>query len=165
MKKQFTATIYILKDDKVLLIHHRKHQKWLPPGGHLMPNEIPIDGAIREAKEETGLDVMPLRQENVWIEGQENARSIERPYLCLLENIPSTPSEPAHQHIDFIFVGTPIGGIEMENIEEITKMKWFTLEEVENLRIGVDIFPDTVKAIRQIFSESVFLADTLVKEI
>jgi ADP-ribose pyrophosphatase YjhB (NUDIX family) len=53
MKKQYTATVFILQDDKVLLIYHKKLKKWLPPGGHLEEGELPSAGAIREAKEET----------------------------------------------------------------------------------------------------------------
>ena len=58
MKRQFTATVYILEKDKVLLIHHRKLQKWLPPGGHMDPNETPAEAACREAFEETGLKIV-----------------------------------------------------------------------------------------------------------
>ncbi len=39
------------------LIFHRKLKKWLPPGGHIDPNEMPSETAIREAFEETGLEI------------------------------------------------------------------------------------------------------------
>jgi len=37
---------------KLLLTHHKKSNLWLPPGGHVEPNEDPRDTAIREMKEE-----------------------------------------------------------------------------------------------------------------
>ena len=33
-----------------------------------------------------------------------------RPFLSLLENIPATVKEEAHQHIDMIFLARAIGG-------------------------------------------------------
>jgi ADP-ribose pyrophosphatase YjhB (NUDIX family) len=32
----------------VLLVYHRKLAMWLPPGGHVEPNELPDDAAVRE---------------------------------------------------------------------------------------------------------------------
>src|SRR5262249_11388560 len=100
MIRQFTAAVYIFEYPRVLLIHHRKFNKWLPPGGHLEPNELPSEGVCREALEETGLEIELISQDNVKIE-RWNAVSLPRPYLCLLEEIPAYGEEPAHQHVDF----------------------------------------------------------------
>ncbi len=148
MKRQLTATIYIINDsnDKVLLVHHRKLGKWLPPGGHIDQNEIPSDAAIREAKEETGLDVELIQQENLWVD-KPNAVSIPRPFMCLLENIPAHHHEPAHQHIDQIFVGRPSRGKLLPNEKEIAAAKWFSQRDLETLRPEVDIFAETLESL------------------
>jgi 8-oxo-dGTP pyrophosphatase MutT (NUDIX family) len=52
-----TVSVYIVRDGAVLLHHHAKTGKWLPPGGHIELDEDPNEAAIREAKEETGFDV------------------------------------------------------------------------------------------------------------
>jgi 8-oxo-dGTP pyrophosphatase MutT (NUDIX family) len=56
-KIDFTVAIFVVHDGKILLIHHRKLDKWLPLGGHIELNEDPEQAALREAKEEGGLDV------------------------------------------------------------------------------------------------------------
>ncbi len=151
MERQFTATVYILdeKTKQVLLIHHKKLDKWLPPGGHIDPNETPPEAAIREAKEETGLDVELIKQENIWVD-KPNAKSLVRPYLCLLEEIPAHGDKPAHQHIDQIFIGRPIGGETNHNGEEVHDMKWFTWEELQELKPEVEIFEETLETIQVI---------------
>src|SRR6185437_245535 len=87
LERHFTATAYILENGRALLLKHPKLGKWLPPGGHVEPNETPPECAKREAREETGLRVELIPQENLWL-NYSNAASFERPYLCLLENIP-----------------------------------------------------------------------------
>jgi 8-oxo-dGTP diphosphatase len=48
----------ILKDNKILLIHRIKNSRvyFVPPGGHIEPNESEEECLIREIKEETNLD-------------------------------------------------------------------------------------------------------------
>jgi len=143
MDRHFTATVYIIQDRKVLLIPHAKLGKWLPPGGHLELNETPPEGAKREVLEETGLEIEIIRQENLWLEAW-NASSFERPYLCLIENIPAHGSVSAHQHLDFIYLGRPTGGA------QLPEARWFTLEEILALKTDVDIFAETQKTIQHI---------------
>ena len=146
MERQFTATVYIIENEQVLLIFHRKLQKWLPPGGHMDPNETPPQAAKREAKEETGLEIEFIQQENIWI-NRWNASSFERPYQCLLEEIPAYGDKPAHQHIDFIYVGIPTGGNLLQNDVETTGLRWFTRIEVEQLEPDQEIFQETQQVI------------------
>jgi 8-oxo-dGTP pyrophosphatase MutT (NUDIX family) len=149
MEKQLTATAYIVNNQEVLLIYHKKMQKWLPPGGHVDPNELPSDAAIREAFEETGIEIEIITQENVWVKNW-NAKSFPRPYLCLLEEIPAYRDQPAHQHMDFIYVAKSIGGKLENNHIETDGLKWFNLQEIEKLESDVDIFEETKQVIRQI---------------
>jgi len=41
----------------VVLLEHKHLGIWLQPGGHIDPGETPWDAALRECREETGLDV------------------------------------------------------------------------------------------------------------
>lgn len=153
MERQFCATVYIVEDDRVLLIFHKKLKKWLPPGGHLNPHETPAEGAQREVLEETGLKIEFIKQENVWVE-RWNANSFERPYLCLVEEIPAYKDVPAHQHIDFLYLARPVGGKEQQNTTETDGLRWFTLEEVEALIPDEEIFVETQQVIRTIVGQN-----------
>ena len=52
-----TVGTCIINEDKILFVSHTKLNLWLFPGGHIEANETPDQAALREAMEETGLDV------------------------------------------------------------------------------------------------------------
>lgn len=52
-----TGSAIVVGPRGVVLLKHRRLGLWLQPGGHVDPGETPWEGALREAREETGLDV------------------------------------------------------------------------------------------------------------
>lgn len=143
MKKHFTATAYIFQEEKVLLHRHEKIGKWLPPGGHIEPNETPHEAALREAKEECGLTIEILRDDPLTI-NQSNAVSIPRPWMILLEEIPEHKHTAAHQHIDCIFLAKPVSG------QLLKGFYWFSWEQIEQLD---EIFDETKQVLQKLLCE------------
>ena len=102
--RHFVATVYVVSDGRVALHEHSKLDMWLPAGGHIDRDELPHEAALRETREELGLDVdlVAPRQD---IES-ETVQSLPQPQHFLLEDINvSAAGEVGHQHIDFIFYG------------------------------------------------------------
>ena len=58
----FTASAFILNPmGQPLALLHKKLQRWLQPGGHLeSQDQSPLQAALREAKEESQLTLIPL---------------------------------------------------------------------------------------------------------
>lgn len=56
-KNDFTVEVFVVHQDKVLLRLHDKYKIWLSVGGHIDLDEDPNKAAIREVKEEVGLDI------------------------------------------------------------------------------------------------------------
>jgi 8-oxo-dGTP pyrophosphatase MutT (NUDIX family) len=151
MMKHFTSTVFIIQDRKVLLIYHKKFLKWMPPGGHLDPDETPPQTAIREAKEETGLDIAIISQEEVWFK-HSTAESFERPFHCMLAYVPPHKEQPAHYHMDLVYLAKPCGGTERQNHRETDGLRWFSLEDANQLIPGQQIFEETLLVIQKILS-------------
>lgn len=53
--KQVASIAVIGSRDAILFIRRVDNGKWTLPGGHLNDNELPLDGALRELYEETGI--------------------------------------------------------------------------------------------------------------
>ncbi len=64
------VSYFLLMDEcsnKVLLVDHKKAELWLPPGGHVEPNEDPKATVIREAQEELGIEADFLIQDPLFL--------------------------------------------------------------------------------------------------
>ena len=57
-EREFTVAVFVVHAGAVLLHRHKKLEMWLPPGGHVEPGELPDEAAIRETKEEAGIDIV-----------------------------------------------------------------------------------------------------------
>lgn len=60
-RRAFSVSIFVRHRDasggpRILLIEHRRLGTWLPVGGEIEPAETPLEAAVRELREETGLE-------------------------------------------------------------------------------------------------------------
>ncbi len=144
MHRHFTASAFVLDSKKrVLLLWHKKLQRWMPPGGHVDPDEMPEETARRECKEETDLDVVIVgdAQDDVFEKNRHEGQMLKKPFCFLLENIPANGSQEAHQHMDFVYLARPVDEDQALTLQEDegTELRWFTMEEIEQLP-DADIF-------------------------
>lgn len=123
--KHFTATTIIVCAGRVLLHLHKKLGIWIPVGGHVDRDELPEVAALREAKEESGLDVKLYNSDKPIETGE--VKQLIRPVHILLENI-----NPFHQHIDFIYYATSESDRLNPQHGETTNLKWFTGDEIKH---------------------------------
>lgn len=124
LNRSLTATVYIICEKKVLLHKHKKYKTLFPVGGHMLPDELPHETAIREAKEESGLEVILYNPDNNL--PFSNVKQVVRPMHILLENIGQ-----AIENIDFIFFATVSNNEVKPNKDESKELFWLTKEEVQ----------------------------------
>lgn len=122
--KHFTATVFVVFKGKTLLHMHKKLNRWLPVGGHIDRDEIPQVAAVREAKEEAGIDVELFCPRD--LKSFSDVKELIPPVHMLLEDI-----NEYHQHIDFIFYGTSKSFEIGEGAEAADTLRWFTIEELK----------------------------------
>ena len=133
MEKHFTASVIVIKDHKVLLLWHKKLNTWLYPGGHIEKGETPDDAAIREAKEETGLDIT-LNNNGFFSYLSEDVRTLTSPITIMEEKIKDSKGD--HYHIDIVYLASIK---DQENVtinaKESLKYGWFSLGEIQTMEI------------------------------
>ncbi|MCX6883987.1 MAG: NUDIX domain-containing protein [Verrucomicrobia bacterium] len=126
-KIDFTVAIFVVHEGRVLVIHHRKLEKWLPLGGHIELDEEPEMAAIREAREESGLDV-ELIGERPPTTGP-GTRALIAPRFLDIHRISAT-----HEHIGMIYWARPRTGTLTLATEEHHDIRWCTPADLEQLQ-------------------------------
>lgn len=103
---------------------------WLPPGGHIDPNELPDEAAVREVLEETGVEAVLVGERAPTI---GRPRQLVRPEGVQLERI-----APGHEHVDLIYFAVPVGGA-INPCNECERAGWYHLDELEALGVNEEI--------------------------
>ncbi|MCH8051331.1 MAG: NUDIX domain-containing protein [Chloroflexi bacterium] len=146
IRKHFTATAFVVRGEATLLHWHKRLAQWLPPGGHIEPDEEPAEAALREVREETGLvcEVVATSPSHAFAQ----PRQLPAPYTILLEDIPDA-KEPAHMHIDLIYFVQPVDGADHGTVDD-PSLTWVTEAELrDNCTLDPGLPDTTATAVRE----------------
>ena len=122
----FTVAIFVVHEARVLLIHHRQLDRWLPLGGHIELHEDPEQAALREAHEESGLEV-ELVGERPPTTGP-GTRALIAPRFLDIHRINAT-----HEHIGMIYWARPRRGEVTLAPAEHHDIRWCAAGELDSL--------------------------------
>lgn len=139
--RHFTVAVFVVHEGRVLLHFHPKLGIWLPPGGHIEPNELPDEAAVREVEEETGVLAQLVGERALPI---AYPTQLVVPAGIQLENIP-----PDHQHIDFVYFARPLpnGHTIDPKYAEQDHVGWYDPEEMETLGVSEEVRAWVAKAL------------------
>lgn len=130
----FTASCYIVDAGGRLLLHHHKRlDRWLQMGGHVEGAESPDIAALREGREESGL--------------QDLAFVADVIFDLDIHPIPAAKSEPDHAHFDVRYLArTASPDAVMVDRAESNALAWVTLDRAAELMPG----PESARVLRKI---------------
>ena len=128
----FVVNAYIVNNDRVLLIFHKKLQRWLCIGGHIELDEDPEEALLREIKEECGLEVEILAQKP-----EGNFR--ENKFLYTPNYIDSHKLNPdgKHRHIALTYFCRALSDKFTLAKDEHEDIRWFREDELDDPKYDV----------------------------
>jgi 8-oxo-dGTP pyrophosphatase MutT (NUDIX family) len=125
-KIDFTVAIFVVRRREVLLIHHRQLNKWLPLGGHIELDEDPETAALREAREESGLEVELIGERPPTTE--PGTRALIAPRFLDIHRINNS-----HEHIGLMYWARPLNGAVTLAASEHHHIRWCSAGDLEDL--------------------------------
>ena len=146
-KVDFTVEVFIVYKDKVLLRMHVKVKLWISIGGHIELDENPVEAAIREVKEEVGLDIKLIGDKE-----KDDARESNYHHLLAPKYLAVHEVNDKHQHVIMVYFATC-------NTDEIKDSKnehekaatcWVTKEELHSMNLRPNILFYATKALEEL---------------
>ncbi|MEX2372684.1 MAG: NUDIX domain-containing protein [Dehalococcoidia bacterium] len=136
MRRHFTVTGFVSGQGRTAL-HWHKFGMWLPAGGHVEPDEDPVQAMLREVREETGLDGEVVGTPSPFAYGAP--AQLPAPVTIGVYDIEQGDGQLAepHQHIDLIYFTRPLAPDPPLPAE--MRWRWFTADD---LRDAADIADD-----------------------
>ncbi len=142
--RDWAVATFVVWRDGVMLHRHAKLNLWLPCGGHVEPDELPDEAAVREVWEESGVRVRLLGTPPVAATGP---RPLVPPRGVQLSQI-----EPGHEHIDLIYFAVPEGASYDGTLagEREPTLGWYPAAALAGLPLTEEIRAWTTLALREI---------------
>jgi len=157
MLRHLTVTGFLTHEGRVLLHWHQRNQLWLPMGGHIEPNEDPIEAVLREVEEESGVaaELMPTVAPLAFA----NIPQLPPPATILIAPVRSCGLARRQgwdgpvEHIDLVYYCRPRAGLAGLRTDDAT-MRWLDATEVAaNAPVAPDpgvaaaVLPDDVRVL------------------
>lgn len=119
-----TATAFIVDNNHQfsLMLFHNKLSMWLPPGGHCDNDPNAFLTAIREAREETGIQGLNTHSDEIF--------DID------IHIVPENNTEAEHLHYDvrFLFTADMSEPLKL-NEDEASEVEWIHLDELDKYNL------------------------------
>lgn len=141
----FTIATFIVHKGKVIFIHHKQLNKWLPVGGHIELVENPEEGLFREIKEETGL----TKDKLTVLSSKPKYKSSEQKYLFTPNLLDIHKISESHQHIGIMYFVRSSSDKIKHAKDEHNHIRWLTKSDLKRkeYQIRDDIVYAAEKAI------------------
>jgi ADP-ribose pyrophosphatase YjhB (NUDIX family) len=105
-------------EERLLLMRHAESGRWVLPGGAVEPDEQPAAAAVRETREETGLEVRPVAV--VAVQGGPEHHQRYR-------------NGDEVSYVTTVFGCEPVGGALATHSAETLELRWVPRAEVSRL--------------------------------
>lgn len=130
----FVTDAYIVHDNRVLLVLHKKLKRWLPIGGHVELDEDTDQALFREIQEECGLQVsLMVTKPDVPIDPRYPMKPLFVPNYMNIHRVSDT-----HRHITLIFFATSDSGNATLAESEHDDIRWFSRTDLDDAKYDLD---------------------------
>lgn len=126
----FVVSIFIVRRGRILLVHHKTYNEWLPVGGHIELDEDPEEALWREVREECGLKIRLLQTKPAI--AHPGVKPIPAPAYM---DVHRTGGK--HRHIAFVYFAVSSSDRVKLLAREHHDFRWFTPAELTDRKYHI----------------------------
>lgn len=126
----FVVSVFIVRKGRVLLVRHKRYNRWLPIGGHIELDEDPEEALRREIREECGLKVKVLASRPPI--AHPGVKPILTPSF-----VDSHRISDSHRHIAFVYFAVASSFDVNLHKKEHHEFRWFTPADIAAKWFGI----------------------------
>jgi 8-oxo-dGTP pyrophosphatase MutT (NUDIX family) len=143
-KIDFTVEVFIVYKNRVLLRMHDKYKIWLSVGGHIELHEDPNQAALREVKEEVGLDITLYDKLKPQGLDNDSYQELIPPFFLNRHHI-----TPTHEHVTMVYFATAASDkVQVEYTSDRSdEWKWLTKADLETMDLRPDVKYHAMRAL------------------
>ena len=127
-RRAFSVAVYARRGDAVLVIKHRRLGTWLTIGGEVEAGETPLEAAVRELREETGLAAR-FRSLAGALDGVPAGLIGYEEHLAGSKGL----------HMNFVFVAEVADGAEVAPHHEFSAWRWVDRAELDGVASPLNV--------------------------
>lgn len=128
LRRAFSVAVFVRRGQELLVIHHLRLKTWLPIGGEMETGETPLESAVRELSEETGLV-------GVFAPLEGACDGVPPGYLGYEEHLAGSKG----LHMNFVFVADVASDAEVTPNHEFSEYRWIPRSEIEELSCPLNV--------------------------
>ena len=149
-KIDFTVEVFIVRDNKVLLRMHDKYKFWLSVGGHVELDEDPNQAALREVREEVGLDI-ELFDPQAHKNSDGHFTELIAP-IALGRHAATHGAHPGHEHVTMVYFARALSGeVRVTHAgDRSDEWRWFSRADLESTEMPSNVRNYALRALTEL---------------
>lgn len=121
---QYIVSAFIFHQQKLLVVHHKKLEMWLPVGGHVEDGETFEEALVREVQEEVNLKIKIAQ---AYPQFEQSATNHIPLYIHS-----GMEKNKKKIWLDYVCFCSAIKSLKLQK-SELNNYKWITLQDIEYL--------------------------------
>lgn len=134
-----------------MLVHHRRLNAWVPPGGHVDPGELPHQTAAREVLEETGVAIEVLQTDPGF--ENEDPQAFLPPQPLFVQCVTAKEDGLLNYHFDLVYLCRPQKktlSARSGPDDEVLCARWVRVDQLHTLALATNVRSSIELAMKKI---------------